>query len=107
MIVVQNRFEIAPGYEEAFVERFSERRGEVESQPGFHHFQLLSPATEDTETFVSMSYWDSLSAYQAWTESEAFERAHDRDAPREMFESHPTLEIHEVELEAGRFTTDA
>ena len=101
MIVVQNRFEIAEGYEEAFVERFRNRQGDVEDRDGFRRFELLRPATEDTATFVSMTYWDSLSDYQAWTDSEAFAAAHDRDAPREMFESHPTLEVHEVALEAG------
>lgn len=99
MIVVQNRFEIADGYESAFVERFSERQGDVESREGFRKFELLRPATEDTDTFVSMTVWDSLADFEAWTDSAAFADAHDSDVPREMFESHPTLEIHEVTLE--------
>ncbi len=100
MIVVQNRFEIADGYEDAFVDRFANRQGDVEKRDGFRRFDLLKPATEDTNTFVSMTVWDSMAAFEAWTESEAFETAHDTDGPREMFESRPTLEIHEVAIEA-------
>lgn len=100
MIVVQNRFEIAEGYEDAFVEQFEDREGDVEAREGFRKFQLLRPADAETNTFVSMTVWDSLSDFEAWTDSAAFETAHDSDAPREMFESHPTLEIHEVALDA-------
>jgi heme-degrading monooxygenase HmoA len=101
MIVVQNRFEIAEGYEDDFVEQFESREGDVETHDGFRRFQLLRPADEDTNTFVSKTVWDSLSDFEAWTDSAAFETAHDSDAPQEMFEGHPTLEIHEVTLEAS------
>ncbi|MDZ7849908.1 MAG: antibiotic biosynthesis monooxygenase [Halodesulfurarchaeum sp.] len=101
MIVVQNRFEIAEGYEDAFVERFSNREGTIEERDGFRDFKLLRPAGEDTHTFVAMTVWESRAAFEAWTDSDAFADAHGGDAPREMFEGHPTLEIHEVALEAA------
>ena len=101
MIVVQNRFEIAAGYEDEFIEQFETREGDVETRDGFRKFELLKPADEDTNTFVSMTVWDSRADFEAWTDSAAFEAAHDSDAPREMFEGHPTLEIHEVVLEAS------
>ncbi len=96
MIVVANRFRIADGYEEEFVERFRNREGMIEEQEGFVRFDLLTPANEDTDTFVALTYWESREAFEAWTESEAFEEAHGTDAPRELFEDHPNLEIHEV-----------
>lgn len=99
MIVVQNRFEIAEGYEDEFVDRFANRQGDVENRDGFRRFDLLRPAAPETNTFVSMTLWDSKADFEAWTESEAFETAHETDAPEEMFESHPTLEIHEVAIE--------
>ena len=46
-----------------------------------------------------MTEWDSLDDFEAWTESEAFEAAHDGQPPKEMFLSHPTLEVHEVAVE--------
>ena len=99
MIVVQNRFEIADGHEEQFVDRFANREGAIEQFDGFRNFKLLEPATEETTTYVSMTEWDSLDDFEAWTESEAFEAAHDGQPPKEMFLSHPTLEVHEVAVE--------
>jgi len=96
MIVVANRFRIADGYEEEFVERFAENSGSVADFDGFVSFELLRPATDDTDTFVAMTHWESMEAFENWTDSEAFERSHAGDAPREMFEGHPELEIHEV-----------
>ena len=92
MIVVQNRFEIAEGYEDEFVDRFANRQGDVEKWDGFRRFDLLRPAAAETNTFVSMTMWESMADFEAWTESKAFETGHETDAPPEMFESHPTLD---------------
>lgn len=99
MIVVANRFQIAEGYEDEFVERFQNREGKIENQDGFIRFDLLTPAADDTDTFVAMTYWETREAFEAWTDSEAFADAHGSDAPREMFEGHPNLEVHEVAFE--------
>ena len=99
MIVVANRFRIAEGYEDEFVERFENREGKIEDQAGFVRFDLLTPADGDTETFVALTYWESREDFEAWTDSEAFSDAHGTDAPREMFLDHPNLEVHEVAFE--------
>jgi heme-degrading monooxygenase HmoA len=99
MIVVANRFRIAEGYEDEFVERFQNREGKIEHQDGFIRFDLLTPGESDTETFVAMTYWEDRESFEAWTESDAFADAHGTDAPREMFEGHPNLEVHEVAFE--------
>ena len=99
MLVVANRFRIAEDYQDEFVERFRNREGAIEKQDGFVRFDLLTPGDEDTETFVALTYWESREAFEAWTDSDAFENAHGTDAPREMFEGHPNLEIHEVAFE--------
>lgn len=96
MIVVANRFRVAEGYEDEFVERFRNREGAIEGHDGLIRFELLTPANEDTETFVSMTYWETYADFEAWTESEDFADAHDSDVPREMFEGPPELEMHEV-----------
>lgn len=96
MIVVANRFEIADGYETEFVERFRENLGAVTEFDGFVSFELLVPGDDDTDSFVALTRWESRADFEAWTDSEAFERSHAGDAPREMFDGHPTLEIHEV-----------
>ena len=94
MIVVANRFSVAEGHEEAFLERFRESAGTVTSRPGFLKFELLEPV--DADVFVAMTYWESEEDFRAWTESEAFREAHAGEPPEGMFEGHPNLEVHEV-----------
>jgi len=96
MFVAANRFEIADGYGDEFVERFAERSDGMEDQPGFVRFDLLAPADEDANVYVSQTYWETRADFEAWTESEAFEDAHSEHPPREWFESHPTLETYET-----------
>ena len=94
MIVVANRFSVAEGHEDAFVERFRESAGTVASREGFVKFELLEPV--DADTFVAMTYWESEAAFRAWTDSEEFREAHAGEPPEGMFEGHPDLEVHEV-----------
>jgi heme-degrading monooxygenase HmoA len=72
--------------------------GEVENQPGFVKFELLTPADEDTETHVALTYWESREDFERWTDSEAFANAHSGGPPRNVFKEHPNLEVHEVEF---------
>ena len=97
MIVVANRFSVADGYGEQFVERFSGSEGDVASQPGFVKFELLRPV--DADTHVAMTYWESEEDFRAWTDTEDFHAAHADSPPEGMFEGHPNLEIHEVAFE--------
>ncbi|MFB6189058.1 MAG: antibiotic biosynthesis monooxygenase [Halapricum sp.] len=97
MFVVANRFSVADGQGEAFVERFSQNMGSVEDQPGFVRFDLLTPA-DDSNTYVAQTYWESEAAFETWTDSEQFEAAHSDHPPREMFTEHPTLEKYETAI---------
>lgn len=99
VIVVANRFDVAEGYEEEFVERFRESAGTVASRPGFLKFELLAPV--DADVHVAMTYWESEEEFRAWTESEAFREAHASGPPEGMFEGHPQLEVHEVVYDDG------
>lgn len=98
MIVVANRFQVAEDYQDAFVERFGHSMGTVEERPGFVRFELLTPVKGDTH--VAMTYWESMEAFEAWTDSESFQRAHGGEGPPEgMFTGPNELEIHEVAFE--------
>ena len=97
MIVVQNRVPVSQGFEEAFLERFRNRRGLVDGQPGFLRNLVLRPVKGDT--FIVLTFWDSEAHFRAWTESDAFKEAHSRVPPKEMFRGHSELEIHEVALD--------
>lgn len=72
-----NRFKIARGKEEEFIEIWKNRETHLESVPGFKEFHLLQgPSAEDHTLFASHSIWESAAAFEAWTKSEAFRMAH-------------------------------
>jgi heme-degrading monooxygenase HmoA len=100
MIVVANRIPVAAGWEEAFEERFRHRAGQVEKQPGFVRMEILRPV--ESGPYVVKTYWESMDAFRAWTESKDFRAAHADPPPREMFAGDNAMEIHEVALAQDR-----
>ena len=77
MFVAMNRFKIAVGREEEFVDIWKNREAYLETVSGFKEFHLLrGPTDEDHTLFVSHSIWESREAFEAWTKSEAFRKAH-------------------------------
>ncbi|MBA4501434.1 antibiotic biosynthesis monooxygenase family protein [Marinobacterium marinum] len=101
MFVVANRIMVNSGYEEAFAERFRQRAGQVEQQPGFVRLEVMRPANEGCP-WVVMTHWRDKGAFEAWVSSEDFKRAHrEQSLPKEAFGAGGGLEMHEVELCAG------
>lgn len=77
MFVAMNRFKIAPGREADFIEVWKNRESHLEGVPGFQEFHLLQgPSLEDHSLFASHSIWASRQAFEDWTHSEAFRKAH-------------------------------
>ena len=77
MFVAMNRFKIAVGREEEFVDLWKNRETYLETVSGFKEFHLLrGPTDEDHTLFVSHSIWESRKSFEAWTKSEAFRKAH-------------------------------
>jgi heme-degrading monooxygenase HmoA len=101
MYIAMNRFRITAGREADFEQAWRERDSYLSEVPGFRAFRLLRGEERDGETvFVSHSEWDSRAAFSAWTESEAFVKAH-RQArmPEGVVRAHPQFEGYEtVEL---------
>jgi heme-degrading monooxygenase HmoA len=97
MIVTCNRIPVNPDYHEAFEARFAGRANLVDGMPGFIAFNLLRP-TKPGDPYVVMTFWESEAAFKNWTESEEFKEGHARSGalPREAFEGHPKIEVHEV-----------
>jgi heme-degrading monooxygenase HmoA len=94
MIAVANRIQVAPEHAEAFERRFQERAGHVDDSPGFLRNQVLRP-TREGDPYVVLSLWESREAFDAWTRSDAFRRAH-AGASGASAGSSSALEIHEV-----------
>ena len=77
MFIAMNRFRIALGREREFIEIWKHRDSHLDSVPGFKQFHLLQgPSLPEHTLFASHSIWDSREAFEAWTRSEAFRKAH-------------------------------
>ena len=100
MYMAMNRFRIARGREGDFEEMWRKRESRLEGVPGFREFHLLRGAEQpDATLFISHSVWDSQQAFEAWTNSEAFQKAHARAAaPEGTFLGPPQFEGFEVVL---------
>jgi heme-degrading monooxygenase HmoA len=94
MYIAMNRFRIALGREEDFEKLWRERDSHLADVPGFREFHLLrGPGDEQCTLFASHSVWESESAFSAWTESDAFKRAHAQArAPEGTYLGHPQFE---------------
>ena len=98
MYIAMNRFRVARGREAEFERVWAERDSQLKGVPGFVAFHLLrGPVHDDHTLYASHSLWRSREAFEAWTHSEAFRRAH-RDAGehRGLYLGPPQLEAFEV-----------
>jgi len=100
MFIAMNRFRIAPGRESDFEQIWKERDSYLAGVEGFREFHLLKGPSDQIRTlYASHSVWDSRSAFIAWTESEAFRRAHSQGrAPDGIYLGPPEFEGFDVVL---------
>lgn len=101
MFIAMNRFRIALGREDEFVEVWRQRDSYLDGVPGFVSFNLLrGPSTDEHTLFASHSIWESPEAFEAWTHSEAFRKAHANagGSTRGLYLGHPQFEGFETVL---------
>ncbi|MBK9471533.1 MAG: antibiotic biosynthesis monooxygenase [bacterium] len=100
MFIAMNRFRIAPGFEDSFVQMWRERDSRLQDVPGFRQFNLLRGESRPEATiFISHSTWESRQAFLDWTESDAFKQAHAQArAPEGTYLGPPQFEGYEVAL---------
>jgi heme-degrading monooxygenase HmoA len=98
MFIAMNRFRIALGREPVFEELWRKRDSYLDEVPGFREFHLLrGPSDEACTLYASHTVWDSREAFEAWTESESFRKAHAQArAPSGTYLGHPQFEGFEV-----------
>lgn len=99
MFIVANRVPVAKGWEETFEERFRQRAGQIDKQPGFASMQILKPQSDDTP-YVVLTTWQDKAAFDAWVGSDDFKLAHSNPMPEEAFDGQGKLEMHEVIINA-------
>lgn len=77
MLVVMVRIPVGSEDEgEALANRFRNRAGLVDSQPGFISFELLKGDAE----YISVTRWKDRESLDTWMRSQAHEQAHARPA---------------------------
>jgi len=94
MFIAMNRFKIALGKENDFIEIWRNRETYLDEVPGFVSFNLLQSASNDEFTlFASHSVWETEEAFSNWTKSEAFRKAHAKAKPaKDIYLGPPNFE---------------
>lgn len=101
MFLAMNRFRIALGREEDFINVWRARNSYLDNVPGFLAFNLLrGDSTAEHTLFASHSVWASKAAFEDWTRSEAFRMAHASagQTTRDLYLGPPQLELFESVL---------
>lgn len=100
MFIAMNRFRINRGFEADFEQLWRERDSYLSEVPGFRSFALLRGSEHDDYVmYASHTIWESRDAFDAWTRSGHFRKAHaQRKAPRGTYQGHPNLELFEAVL---------
>lgn len=98
MFIAMNRFQVVKGEEAEFERVWAERDTQLDQVPGFLKFHLLrGPEAEDHTLYSSHTLWRDRDAFEAWTKSEAFRRAHAGAGERKtLYLGHPRFEGFEV-----------
>ena len=87
-VVKINVLQVPEGRGEVLEERFASRAGEVEKVDGFESFELLRP-TEGTDRYLVVTRWRDEESFQAWLNSDAFQKGHARAGGGEDAGGHP------------------
>ena len=98
MFIAMNRFRVKKGSENDFERVWLNRDSQLDKVPGFVEFHLLKgPEAEDHTLYSSHTVWQSKSAFEAWTKSEAFRVAHQSaGGNKPLYLEHPQFEGFEV-----------
>ena len=98
MFGVLIHFYVAEEHEEAFMETFDDSMERLEKRDGFIRFHVLTPADEDTDAHVALTFWENREDFTAWRNSESFAESHSGETPEGMFLGPPELDLYEVEV---------
>lgn len=77
MFVAANRFQVIPEHAHDFEQTWLNRESHLHEVPGFVSFRLLKgPREQDHILYSSLTLWASRDAFEGWTRSDQFRRAH-------------------------------
>ena len=100
MFIAMNRFQVKKGAEQAFETVWRTRESYLGDLLGFVEFHLVKgPEAEDHALYATHTVWADKAAFEAWTKSDAFRRAHaraDNQTGESLYLGHPKFEGFEV-----------
>jgi len=99
--IVANRISVASGFESMFEERFQNRAGQIDKQPGFVRMQILKPKIS-ASPYIVLTTWENETAFENWVKSDDFKVAHQNPMPKEAFDGAGLLEQHDVIIQADK-----
>jgi heme-degrading monooxygenase HmoA len=99
MYIVSNRVPVAENWRDQFEQRFLQRAGQVEQQPGFVRMDVMRPETEGAP-YVVQTVWQDRAAFEAWVRSDDFKAAHQNPLPKDAYNGEGRLEAFEVIISA-------
>ena len=78
MYIAMNNFRVRPERAADFESAWASRESYLADVPGFREFHLLrGPIDEGGQRlYASHTVWEDEASFRAWTESEAFRKAH-------------------------------
>ena len=104
--IAMNRFQVKKGSEKDFEHVWTSRETHLERVPGFVEFHLLKgPEADDHTLYASHTIWQTRNAFEAWTRSEEFRKAHARagnETTGSLYLAHPKFEGFEVKQTVTR-----
>ena len=98
--VVANRVFVKQQYIQEFEQRFRNRSGQINQQPGFVLMEVLKPQSENTP-YVVLTHWESEQAFQDWVGSEDFKLAHQNPMGKDAFFDGGGIEQYEVVISSA------
>jgi len=94
MAVVRiNAITVPPEGGDELLERFRNRLGSVDDQPGFLGFELLRPTSDAERRWFVVTHWETTEHFDAWMQSTYFKEGHARSARRPVGTAADLLEF--------------
>jgi len=86
---VLNNIPVSEDGKELFEQRFRNRAGLIEQEPGFVAIRVLRPL--DSDTYVILTMWENEESFTGWQQSQAYSKAHAKRGTSEGIDKRPNI----------------
>ena len=94
MFIAMNQFTVNEGRGPEFEEQWRTRESYLQGVEGFVHFALLKG--DEAGDYVSHTIWRSRADFIAWTQSDAFRKAHSARTTEGVLAGHPRARFYDA-----------